>query len=148
MIMDKVNQAKENMAQRKSNCAQSVFRAFSQQLGLDEDLALSVSQGFGGGMGHTGSVCGAVTGAYMALGLANRTTKENPRQNVEKTYALIAEFTEKFKELHGSANCTELLGFDLTKPEEMVKARDKGVFLNMCPVFVADAVNIADDLLK
>jgi len=148
MIMDKVNQAKENMAQRKSNCAQSVFRAFSQQLGLDEDLALSVSQGFGGGMGHTGSVCGAVTGAYMALGLANRTTKENPRQNVEKTYALIAEFTEKFKELHGSANCTELLGFDLTKPEEMVKARDKGVFLNMCPVFVADAVKIADDLLK
>jgi C_GCAxxG_C_C family probable redox protein len=146
--MEKNKKASGLMAERKSNCAQSVFRVFSEDLGLDEDLALSISQGFGGGMGHTGSVCGAVTGAYLALGLANRTTKDNPRQNIDKTYALMGEFNRKFKALHGSTNCTELLGHDISKPEEMVKARDKGLFLSKCPVFVGDAVKIVEELLK
>lgn len=136
------------MAERKSNCAQSVFRVFSEDLGLDEDLALSVAQGFGGGMGHTGSVCGAVTGAYMALGLASRTYKDNARQNIDKTYALMGEFSRKFKELNGSTNCSELLGYDLSTPEGMTAAREKAVFLTMCPNFVNDAVKIVEDLLK
>jgi C_GCAxxG_C_C family probable redox protein len=146
--MEKAKKASGLMAERKSNCAQSVFRVFSTDLGLDEDLALSVSQGFGGGMGHTGSVCGAVTGAYMALGLANKTTKDNARQNIEKTYALMDEFNRKFKALHTSTNCTELLGHDISKPEEMVKARDQGLFLSKCPNFVGDAVKIVEELLK
>ena len=136
------------MVERKSNCAQSVFRVFAEDLGLEEKLALMISQGFGGGMGHTGNVCGAVTGAYMALGLANPASKENPRQSVEKTYALVSEFERRFKKLHGSVNCSKLLGYDLSKPEKVVEAREKGLFTTMCPVFVADAVKIAEDLLK
>lgn len=136
------------MTERKSNCAQSVFRLFAEDLGLDENLALMISQGFGGGMGHTGSVCGAVTGAYMAMGLANPASKENPRQSVEKTYALVNEFEKRFKKLHGSVNCSELLSFDLTNPEQVVKAREAGVFTSLCPVFVADAVKIAEELMK
>jgi C_GCAxxG_C_C family probable redox protein len=146
--MDKVKKAKELMTERKSNCAQSVFRVFAEDLGLDENVALMISQGFGGGMGHTGSVCGAVTGAYMALGLANPASKENPRQSVEKTYALVNEFEKRFKKLHGSVNCSQLLKFDLTKPEQVVKARETGVFTSLCPVFVADAVKIAEELMK
>lgn len=136
------------MTERKSNCAQSVFRVFAEDLGLDENLALMISQGFGGGMGHTGSVCGAVTGAYMAMGLAHPASKENPRQSVEKTYALVNEFEKRFKKLHGSVNCSELLSFDLTNPEQVVKAREAGVFTSLCPVFVADAVKIAEELMK
>ena len=146
--MAKAQKAKEYMAERKSNCAQSVFRVFAEDLGLDEDLALSAAQGFGGGIAHTGSICGAVSGAYMALGLANKASKDNPRQNIDKTYALMAEFDRKFKALHGSRECTGLLGYDLSKPEEMKAAADKRVFLTMCPVFVHDAANIVEELLK
>lgn len=140
--------ARQYMAERKSNCAQSAFRVFARDLGMDEDLALSVSQGFGGGMGHTGSVCGAVTGAYMALGLANKTSKDNARQNIDKTYALMTEFNRRFEELHGSTNCTQLLGYDLSKPEGMKAAADAKVFITMCPNFVNDAVKIVEALLK
>ncbi len=125
-----------------------MFRVFAEEFGLDEDLALSVSQAFGGGMGHTGSVCGAVTGAYMALGLSKPASKENPRQSVEKTYGLIAEFDRRFRKLHGTVNCSELLGYDLTIPEKVAEAREKGLFITMCPGFVADAVKIVEDLIK
>jgi len=99
-------------------------------------------------MGHTGSVCGAVTGAYMALGLANKNYKDNPRQNIDKTYALMTEFNRKFTELHGSTNCTQLLGYDLSKPEGMKAAADAKIFITACPVFVSDAVKIVEELLK
>jgi C_GCAxxG_C_C family probable redox protein len=145
--MDKAKKAFDTMASRKANCAQSTLIAFNSDLGLDDKTALSLAQGFGGGM-HINSVCGAVTGAYMALGLANPVTKENPRQNMDKVNALQADFNKKFKKIHRGLNCTELLGYDLSKPEEMDKAREAGVFISKCPVFVSDAVKIVESLLK
>jgi C_GCAxxG_C_C family probable redox protein len=145
--MDRAKQAHETMASRKANCAQSVLTAFSEDFGLKQDTAYSIAQGFGGGM-HINSTCGAVTGAYMALGLANPVSQENPRQSMEKISALINEFNRKFKELHGGLNCTELLGYDLSKPEEATKARENGLFASKCPEFVGDAAKIVESLLK
>lgn len=51
------------------NCAQGVLAAFAEDLGIDEDLVFRSGTYFGGGM-RIGSVCGAVTGALMVLGLA------------------------------------------------------------------------------
>jgi C_GCAxxG_C_C family probable redox protein len=145
--MDRAKKAYETMAGRKANCAQSVFTAFSGELGLDEKIAINITQGFGGGM-HINSICGAVTGAYMVLGLANPVSKENPRQSMDKISALVTEFNRKYKELHGGLKCTELLGYDLSKPEEATKARESGVFVTKCPEFVRDAVAIVESLLK
>ncbi len=145
--MDRVKQAHETMASRKANCAQSVLTAFSEDFGLKQDTAYSIAQGFGGGM-HINSTCGAVTGAYMALGLANPVSQENPRQSMEKIGALINEFNRKFKELHGALNCTELLGYDLSIPEKAKEAREKGLFVSKCPEFVGDAAKIVESLLK
>ena len=44
------------------NCAQSVVAAFKDDMGFDENLALEISVGFGGGMGRLQEKCGAVTG--------------------------------------------------------------------------------------
>jgi C_GCAxxG_C_C family probable redox protein len=146
--MDRAKEASEIMADRKANCAQSVLSVFCKEYGLAENQALSLAQGFGGGIAHTGRTCGAVSGAYMALGLAQKTTIEKPRENIEKTYALIADFDKKFKALHGGLTCTELCSYDLSKPEKLAEAREKGVFITKCPVFVRDAVKIVESLLK
>jgi C_GCAxxG_C_C family probable redox protein len=145
--MDNVKKAQENMAARKANCAQSMLTAFSEDFGLNIDTAYSIAQGFGGGM-HINSVCGAVTGAYMVLGLANPISKDNPRQSMEKVNALQAEFNRKFKELHDSLNCTGLLGYDVSIPEQAKEAREAGVITTKCPDFVRDAAKIVDNLIK
>ena len=136
------------IGERKGNCAQSVLTVFSSGLGLDETTAYNIAQIFGGGM-HVNSVCGAVTGAYMVLGLANPVAdEENSGQNTEKLRALQKEFNRRSKELHGSLNCTELIDYNLTVPEEAEKARESGIFVTGCPVFVSDAVKIIEGLLK
>jgi C_GCAxxG_C_C family probable redox protein len=147
MNKDKAQQAFETMASHKMNCAQVTFTAFCEDLGLEKKTALEMTQGFGGGM-HIGGACGAATGAYMALGLANKISSENPRASMEKTNELIKEFNQKFKALHGSLNCPALAGYDFSQTGESDKARAKGVFDNVCPVLVRDAVKIAESLLK
>jgi C_GCAxxG_C_C family probable redox protein len=47
------------------SCSQAVLSAYGEQFGLDREMALKVSGAFGGGMGHLGETCGAVTGAFM-----------------------------------------------------------------------------------
>jgi C_GCAxxG_C_C family probable redox protein len=143
----KAQAAYEKMSGRQMNCAQAVFSTFSEDLGIKTDLALSLTQGFGGGM-YVNGICGAVSGAYLTMGLANPVSKDSPRQNSDKTRALINEFNRKFKETYGALTCTELLGYNLSNPDELAKARESGVFTTKCPVFVRDASKIVEDMLK
>ena len=145
--MDRAKKASSMIAERKGNCAQSVFTAFSSGFGLDEKTAFNITQAFGGGM-NMNSICGAVTGACMALGLADPVSKENPRQSMDKAKFLQAEFNRRFIEIHGGLTCTELLGYNLTDPEEAAKAKESGLFVTKCPVFVGDAVKIVEELLE
>ncbi|MEE0981552.1 MAG: C-GCAxxG-C-C family protein, partial [Acutalibacteraceae bacterium] len=50
------------------NCSQAVFAAFAGEFGMDEETALKVSAGLGGGVGRSREVCGAVSGAAMLVG--------------------------------------------------------------------------------
>ena len=84
------------------NCAQSVFCAFGDELGMDAEIAAKVSCGLGGGVGRLREVCGAVTGAAMVIGM-----RSGPDKN--KVYPLVQEFAEKFKAERGSIVCRELL---------------------------------------
>jgi len=131
------------MFESKMNCAQSVLTAFSDELGLDRATALKLARGFGGGMGRTGKTCGAVSGAYMVMGLLE---SKAAREGVEAVYAKVQEFTRRFTELHGSTSCTELLNYDLSDPTELARARAESLFTKVCPVFVKDAVEMIEQL--
>lgn len=89
------------------NCAEAVVRAFRDAMEVDiSDEALRMASGFGGGLGHSGCMCGALTGAIMALGMIQgRVTKD---QNRESIYNSAQEFHNIFKEKFG-ATCCRLL---------------------------------------
>jgi C_GCAxxG_C_C family probable redox protein len=129
------------------NCAQAVFVAFAPELGLERELALRVAGGFGGGIGRMGEVCGAVTGAVLAIGLKHG--KYRPEDNAarEKTYALVQEFSRQFRERHGKLLCRELLGCDVSTPEGRQAAHDSGLHDTLCPQLVRDAAEIVEQLL-
>jgi len=127
------------------NCAQSVFAAFAPDLGLEESHALKLASPFGGGVARRGQTCGAVTGALMALGLA-RGADTPPGK--EDAYQLGQEFLQRFESLHGTLLCRELIDCDISTPEGLQLARQKGVFTSLCPQFVQDAAEIAQAMLS
>ena len=129
------------------NCSQAVLSSYSEQFGLDCEKASRVATGFGGGM-RMSSICGAVTGAFMVLGLkfGNSTAKE--KECKLKTYEKISEFTKRFKARNDSVICKELLGCDISTPEGSKEAQNKGLFTTICPKAVRDAAEILEEMLN
>jgi C_GCAxxG_C_C family probable redox protein len=97
-------------------------------------------------MGQSGGTCGAVTGAYMALGMTLERSGDYMKDRAKMSGAMD-ELRKRFKELHGSLSCTELSGYDLSIPAQAAEAREKGVFVSICPGLVRDAARILEDIL-
>ena len=89
------------------NCCQSVLCTLGEYTGLDELTAIRTGYGFGGGM-LTGNVCGAVTGAMMAIGLAC-TTGADPAEEKPRAVALCEQLQERFREEYGTLLCADIL---------------------------------------
>ncbi len=142
--MDK-KQAAMELHDRKFNCAQSTFAAFAEDVGMDTETALKVSTCFGGGM-RCGEVCGAVTGALMAIGMRFGSSKEN---DYDKTlaYEKELEFIRQFKERNGYLRCMDLFGYDVSDPEQLKIVNEKGL-RKICIKAINDAVEITEELLK
>ena len=128
------------------NCSQAVFSVFCEEFGLDKNIALKISCGFGGGMCQ-GEICGAVSGAVMALGLKYGQNKGEDTESKEKTYEVVKDFNSRFKDINGSIICKELLDFDLSKENATKIAKEKGLFTTVCPKVITDAVRILEDVL-
>lgn len=94
------------------NCSQAVIGAFCEELGLSFETAMKLSSSFGGGMGRLREVCGAVSGAFMVLGLKYGDFDCKNHADKSKHYERIQRFAERYKELNGSIICRELLGLN------------------------------------
>jgi len=128
------------------NCSQAVLSIYSEQFGLDCEKAFKVATGFGSGM-RMGGTCGAVSGAFMVLGLKYGNTTAKDKAGKAKTYKKVEEYTNRFKARNDSVTCRELLGCDLSTPEGTKEAKDKGLFSSICPRMVQDAVEILEEML-
>ena len=89
---------------RKFHCSQAVFAAFAEELGLTEEQALKIGACFGSGM-RKGEVCGACTGALMALGLKFGQAHEQDINSRLKTNEVTDRFMVKFSDENGSYMC-------------------------------------------
>ena len=130
------------------SCSQSVFSSFAPELGLDREMALRVATAFGGGMGHRGDTCGAVTGAFMAIGLKHGRLEADDQETRDRAYNLVERFVQEFESRHGSIVCRELLGCDISTPEGMQTAEENNLPGERCPNFVRDAAEILEEILS
>jgi C_GCAxxG_C_C family probable redox protein len=136
-----------DMYRKGYNCAQSVLYAYAADLGLDPIAALKVSSGFGGGMGKIQSVCGAVTGAFMAIGYRFGMTKEGDAAAKEMTYTLVKRFADEFRRSHDSILCSDILGCDLNTPEGKKFYKDNNL-TETCARCVGDAAGLLKSYLS
>ena len=93
-------------------------------------------------------VCGAVTGAFMVLGLKYGKMRAEDNEPKQKTYKLIRKFAEKFKARNDSIACKDILGYDISTPQGLRTAREKALFSKVCPKFVQDAAEILEEMLR
>ena len=114
------------------NCAQAVLCAYADLFGLDEKQAYKIAEGFGTGMGGMGDTCGAVTAAFMLIGLKNSAGDKSMRPD---TYKQVRELAEAFKAEAGSIVCRELKG-------------STGLPVYPCPKCIETAARLFENILK
>jgi C_GCAxxG_C_C family probable redox protein len=133
--------------QQGFNCTQAVLSVFAPDFELDRDMARRISQGFGAGIARTDDICGSLSGAIMVIGLRYGGIRADDVAAKEKTYAVVAEFLREFKMLHGSIACTDLLGYNLSDPQQFADAKTHKVAMERCPTFIRGAVELVEKIV-
>jgi C_GCAxxG_C_C family probable redox protein len=127
-------------------CSQAILGSYAPSYGLDEDRAMRVAAGFAGGM-RMAETCGAVTGAFMVLGLAHCTNECRTAKDRKDAYSAVLAFADAFRARHRSLVCRELLGCDASTAEGLKLAQDQGLFASRCVELVRDAATILEESL-
>lgn len=123
------------------NCSQSVFCAYADEYDIPLQQAAKISSSFGGGMGHLGETCGALTGAFMALGLGYGNGEVVDKATKERHYQAIKELGEAFKAAKGSTRCDDLLATNQQRATIVVD----GVTVKACEHLVRQAVRLVEE---
>jgi len=120
--------------QEGHNCAQAVLRAVAEAEGLSCAPCIpAVALAMGGGIGHTGRACGAVTGAAMVLGLAVDRFLSGPMSAKKPAaYRLAGELVNRFAARFGAADCEAILGFGWSEPGAMDRFRRENAMAGKC----------------
>jgi C_GCAxxG_C_C family probable redox protein len=122
------------------NCAQSVLLAVSKILGFEDDFRPSIASGLGGGIGHEGELCGALTGGVLVIGLYYGSNSPYDKEAKQLAYDRSADYMHRFAMANGAKRCRDLTGVNLHTEEGMSAFRLLNVKERVCQGVVRNAV--------
>ncbi len=101
------------------NCCEAIVETFRKHAGVViDDNAFRMCSGFGGGIGHAGSLCGALAGCVMVIStLAGRNAPAD--KPLSEIYPLTGEFYRRFEEEFGSVMCRGLMPYEFNTREHL-----------------------------
>ncbi len=136
---EKAEQAKR-LFRSGANCAQSVLVPFAAECGMSEEEAMRLASSFGAGMGRLREVCGALSAAFMVLGVKRGYACLDCKDVKDAHYACIQRFAAAFKDAHGSLLCRDLLGLGEGPDSPISESRTEGYYAERpCEIFIAFA---------
>ncbi len=130
------------------NCAQAVFCAYADELGLERTVAARLVSPLGGGMGRLREVCGTVSGALMVIGQLYGYGTPDKGEAKARLYAIEQEFARRFAAANGSYICRDLLGLSAGPSAPTPEARTAEYYKKRpCPALCRSAADLLDGLL-
>jgi C_GCAxxG_C_C family probable redox protein len=118
--------------QNSYGCAETTFMVLKEAFGLPEVGDSSPAMALNGGIAYRGSVCGAITGAVLAVGMLaerrqpdHKLAKLSARQRVDR-------LIDHFEAMHGAVNCRELIGTDLRDENQHLQFIQSGLWRTRC----------------
>jgi C_GCAxxG_C_C family probable redox protein len=128
------------------NCAQAVLKPFAEAYGLDGKTSHRIASVFGGGMARMQETCGAVTGAFMAIGLKYGFTTSSDQEQKKLVAQKGKKFADLFRKEFGALACRELLGCDFNTAEGNKKHVEENQRELICTNLVKRAAEIVESL--
>lgn len=132
------------------NCAQSSLLGLQAALGIEDESLWLAAAGFGGGVGRTQQLCGAISGGVLAIGVATaRELRAGRADRValrDLTYARVQELLRRFQDRFGATDCRTLTGHDFAAPDGYQAFAASGQKNAVCHPAVRFVVETAADI--
>ena len=109
----------------------------------NEDFLWTCIPFMAGISGQQQAPCGAVSASTVSLGMRHRCSLADKKKAKESRAAIrlyATEFVKSFRERFGSINFVDLIGMDLTKPDQYREFLVSGIWKEKCAKYVEFAV--------
>lgn len=146
MCKGEVAELAKSFAAKGFLCSESVLLAISNWLEVQSELIPKIATGFGAGIGGRGSVCGAISGGIMALGLSFG--RDDVKKQKARPYWFALDLLERFEEEFGHIMCRELTGCDLATEAGRKKYADEKLWETKCRQYIRSVTAIVFDLIS
>jgi C_GCAxxG_C_C family probable redox protein len=137
----------KSYAEQKFLCSEACLMALAKFQGVESLLVPRIATGFGAGVGRSGEICGAVTGAVMGLSILYGRDKVEPMKD-RRPYWYSTELLKRFKHENGGLRCPALLGLDIAKPADYEEYDKRDLWKNNCTNYILSATGIAWDIIE
>jgi len=127
------------------NCAQKVFGAFCEQYDVSTNQALRATSSLGGGL-RAGESCGALVGALLVVGLKYGTADINEIEQRSLCDEKSRELSAKFKAMNKYITCRDILGMDTSVGDNRTKAKEMGLFDDVCPKIIKNIIELLEEM--
>jgi len=112
---------------------------------IQSELIPKIASGFCGGIARTSGICGAVSGAIMAISIF--CGRDLPDESLDKSYTPVQKLIETFENKFGSTNCRELTGCDLWTDEGRKRYLEADM-LERCRGYTGEATKMAMSIIE
>lgn len=129
------------------SCSQRVFATLGEELGIERKQALRLATGFCAGIAYQRDICGAISGAIMAIGLKHGNDEPAAQDFSNKAIFLTRELIQRITAKHGCYTCKGLTGIDNMDLEEGMKFyREQGIVEKICRPVIIDCIEIVEEI--
>jgi len=146
-MSSRIDEAEELFSERYS-CSEAVLMAYGPSLGLDRELSQRLALPFAGGLGHLAKTCGPVTGAMLVIGLNAQNTLPDEMDKRIQTLGAVQQLISEFTKLHGTIECSALLGVDISTEEGYAAFASSDLINTHCACFVTEVMEILENILS
>jgi C_GCAxxG_C_C family probable redox protein len=128
------------------DCSQIVLADVCARVGLTYEQALRAGAVFGVGMMH-GSICGAATGAFIAIGLKYGNAAPGDMASKSAAIDKREEFLRRFAAANGEIVCSKMIGREVVSLAELIETGATTDIYKNCPRYCVNAMRILEDIL-
>jgi C_GCAxxG_C_C family probable redox protein len=113
-------------------CAETTFIVLKEAFGLPDSANSAAAMALNGGVAYSGGICGAISGAAMAVGLLAERRVADHRAAKRSARLVTALLMRDFEREHGAVDCRELIGMDLRTEAQHQAFIESGIWRDRC----------------
>jgi C_GCAxxG_C_C family probable redox protein len=98
-------------------CAETTLIVLQEAYGLPDPTDSSAAMALNGGVAWSGGICGAISGAALAVGRLAACHISDHKEAKRVARSITAELMDGFRREYGAVDCRDLIGLDISTPE-------------------------------